>query len=50
MFPGFDAIKHFYDINCYTKTQIKRYVELECITKAQYKEITNEEYPESQDE
>ncbi|WP_426458407.1 XkdX family protein [Staphylococcus nepalensis] len=49
MFPGFDAVKHFYDINCYTKAQIKRYVELECITKDQYKEITDDEYPESQD-
>lgn len=50
MFPGFDNIKYFYDLNCYTNAQIKRYVELECITKEQYTEITGEEYPESQAE
>lgn len=47
MFPGFESIKYFYGINCYTNEQIKRYVELECITEEQYKEITVKNYPES---
>ena len=46
MFPGFDNIKYFYDLNCYTNDEIKRYVELECITKEQYAEITGEDHPE----
>lgn len=50
MFPGFDSIKYFYDLKCYTKKEIKRYVELECITKEQYTQITGEYYPESQAE
>ena len=46
MYPGFDSIKYFYDINCYTNEDIQTYVELECITKEQYTEITGEDYPE----
>lgn len=48
MFPGFESIKYFYDINCYTNEQIQRYVQLECITQSQYALITGEKYPEPQ--
>lgn len=44
MYPGFDSIKYFYDINCYTNEDIATYVELGCITPEQYSEITNEDY------
>ena len=47
MYPSFDSIKWFYDINCYTNEDIQTYVELECITKEQYTEITGESFPES---
>ena len=46
MYPGFDSIKYFYDINCYTNEDIQTYVELDALTKEQYKEITGEDYPE----
>ncbi|MEB6035922.1 XkdX family protein [Staphylococcus pseudoxylosus] len=46
----FESIKYFYDINCYTNEDIQTYVELDAIDKDQYKEITGEEYPESQAE
>ncbi|MDU6246531.1 MAG: XkdX family protein [Staphylococcus warneri] len=46
MYPGFDAIKYFYDINCYTNEDIQTYVELGCIDKVEYKKITKEDYPE----
>ncbi|NMK54211.1 XkdX family protein [Staphylococcus capitis] len=45
MYPGFDSIKYFYDINCYTE-DIQTYVELDALTKEEYKKITGEEYPE----
>ncbi|MCE5001757.1 XkdX family protein [Staphylococcus pseudoxylosus] len=50
MYPGFDSIKYFYDINCYTNEDIQTYVTLDAIDKEQYEEITGEEYPESQAE
>ena len=50
MYPGFESIKYFYDINCYTDEDIQTYVELEAIDKEQYEEITGEEYSESQAE
>lgn len=50
MYPGFESIKYFYDINCYTNEDIQTYVELDAIDKAQCEEITGEEYPESQAE
>ncbi|AYU54691.1 XkdX family protein [Staphylococcus condimenti] len=46
MYPGFKAIKYFYDINCYTNEDIATYVQLNCINKEEYKKITGEEYPE----
>lgn len=49
MYPGFKSIKYFYDINCYTNEDIATYVQLNCIDKIQYKEITKEDYPESQE-
>lgn len=48
MYPSYESIKWFYDINCYTNSDIKIYVELGVTTKEQYTEITGEEYPESQ--
>lgn len=44
MYPSFESIKWFYDINCYTKEDIRIYVELGVATKEQYKEITGEDY------
>lgn len=46
MFPPFESIKYFYDINCYTNEDIKVYYDYGCITKEQYKEITGEDLPE----
>ncbi|WP_186312104.1 XkdX family protein [Staphylococcus pettenkoferi] len=37
MYPGFDSIKYFYDINCYTNEDIQTYVELDALTKEEYK-------------
>ncbi|MBU0437747.1 XkdX family protein [Staphylococcus succinus] len=48
MYPSFESIKWFYDINCYTNEDIQTYYELGCITKVQYKGITGEDYPEPQ--
>ncbi|PTI38148.1 XkdX family protein [Staphylococcus succinus] len=48
MYPSFESIKWFYDINCYTNEDIATYVQLGCLTKVQYKEITGEDYPEPQ--
>lgn len=50
MYPGFESIKYFYDINCYTNEDIQTYVTLDAIDEEQYEEITGEEYPKSQDE
>lgn len=46
MYPSFESIKWFYDINCYTNEDIQTYVELGVTTKEEYKEITGEKYPE----
>ena len=46
MYPSFESIKWFYDINCYTNEDIQKYVELNALTQEQYKEITGEKYPE----
>lgn len=45
MYPPFEDIKYFYDINCYTNEDIQTYYELGCISKEQYKEITGEDLP-----
>ena len=50
MYPGFDSIKYFYDINCYTNEDIQTYVELDALTKEEYKKITGEDYPEEAQE
>ncbi|MDW4093394.1 XkdX family protein [Staphylococcus saprophyticus] len=44
MYPSFESIKWFYDINCYTNEDIKTYVELGVTTREQYKQITGEDY------
>lgn len=44
MWPTFESIKYFYDINCYTNEDIQTYVELGCLTKEDYARITKEEY------
>ncbi|WP_019469697.1 XkdX family protein [Staphylococcus cohnii] len=46
MYPSFNSIKWFYDINCYTNEDIQTYVELGVTTKEEYKKITGEDYPE----
>ncbi|PTJ85066.1 XkdX family protein [Staphylococcus succinus] len=48
MYPSYESIKWFYDINCYTNEDIATYVQLGVTSKAQYKEITGEDYPEPQ--
>lgn len=47
MWPTFESIKYFYDINCYTNEDIKTYVELGCLTKEDYARITKEEYQDN---
>ena len=46
MYPSFDSIKWFYDINCYTNEDIAVYVQLGCLTIEQYQAITGLDYPE----
>ncbi|MGO2834559.1 MAG: XkdX family protein [Staphylococcus saprophyticus] len=46
MYPSFDSIKWFYEINVYSNQDIKTYVELNVLSKFQYESITGEEYPE----
>ena len=46
MFPSFESIKYFYDINCYSNADIKIYYDYGCITKEQYKYITGEDLTE----
>ena len=46
MYPGFETVRYFYEINCYTDKDIETYVELGVITKEEYKTITGENYPE----
>lgn len=46
MYPSFDSIKWFYEINCYTNEDIQTYVELNALTQEQYTEITGEKHPE----
>lgn len=41
MWPTFESIKWFYDIDCYTDEDIATYVELGCITSEQYSKITD---------
>lgn len=50
MYPGFDSIKYFYDINCYTNEDIQTYVELNALDKVQYKKITGEDFPQGGDD
>lgn len=50
MYPGFDSIKYFYDINCYANEDIQTYVELNALDKVQYKKITGEDFPKGGDE
>ncbi|PTI80082.1 XkdX family protein [Staphylococcus xylosus] len=49
-YPRYESIKRYYDKNCYTNEDIAFYTKHGALTPVQYKEITNEEYPESQDE
>lgn len=50
MYPGFDSIKYFYDINCYKNEDIQTYVELNALDKVQYKKITGEDFPQGGDD
>lgn len=50
MYPGFDSIEYFYDINCYTNEDIQTYVELNALDKVQYKKITGEDFPQGGDD
>ncbi|MBM2659695.1 MULTISPECIES: XkdX family protein [Staphylococcus] len=49
-YPRYESIKRYYDKNCYSNEDIAFYTKHGALTPEQYKEITNEEYPESQDE
>lgn len=49
-YPRYESIKRYYDKTCYTNEDIAFYTKHGALTPEQYKEITNEEYPESQDE
>lgn len=46
MWPTYESIKWFYDINAYTNEDIATYVELGVTTKEEYKQITGENYPD----
>lgn len=46
MWPTYESIKWFYDINAYTNEDIATYVELGVTTKAEYKQITGKDYTE----
>ncbi len=50
MWPTFESIKYFYDINCYTNEDIQTYVELGCLTKEDYTRITKEEYQDDKED
>lgn len=50
MWPTFESIKYFYDINCYTNEDIQTYVKLGCLTKEDYTRITNEEYQDDKED
>ena len=50
MWPTFESIKYFYDINCYTNEDIQTYVELGYLTKEDYTRITNEEYQDDKED
>lgn len=45
-YPGYETIKRYYDLNCYTNADIKFFAEHGAITSEQYKEITGEELEE----
>lgn len=50
MWPTFESIKYFYDINCYTNEDIQTYVKLGYLTKEDYTRITNEEYQDDKED
>lgn len=50
MWPTFESIKYFYDINCYTNEDIQTYVKLGCLTKEDYARITNDEYQDDSED
>ncbi len=45
-YPGYETIKRYYDLNCYTNKDIQFFAHHGAITKEQYKEITGEDLPE----
>lgn len=49
-YPSFESINRYYEKNCYTKENIKFYRKYGALTNEQYKEITGEDYTESQTE
>lgn len=49
MYPSYDSIKYFYDINAYSNEDIMVYVELGILTYEQYESITGESFPQGTD-
>lgn len=45
-YPGYETIKGYYDLNCYTNADIKFFAEHGAITSEQYKQITGEDLAE----
>ena len=48
-YPGYETIKRYYDLNCYTNADIKFFTEHGAITSEQYKQITGEDFPQGTD-
>ena len=48
-YPGYETIKRYYDLNCYTNADIKFFAEHDAITLEQYKQITGEDFPQGTD-
>ncbi|GAB6169706.1 hypothetical protein JCM1393_21660 [Clostridium carnis] len=40
----FEKIKRYYDLKCYSDTDVKLFVKLKKINEEQYKEITKQDY------
>lgn len=45
-YPGYERVKYYYDLNCYTNEDVQFFAKYNAITKEQYKEITGEDLPE----
>lgn len=45
-YPGYETIKRYYDLNCYTIEDIHFYTKYGALTRDQYTEITGEYYKE----